>query len=181
VTAEQLFQMCEEERYELVRGVLVPMSPPPGFRHGAVAANVNLIVGRFAKEQKLGWITGAETGFRISRDPDTVRAPDFAFVARGRVTHEMDLTRYLDLAPDLVVEVVSPSDSASDVNEKVLDYLEAGARLVWICYPNSRSIEVHRPGGDSRILSAGDEISGENVLPGFACPVASFFATPDDA
>jgi Uma2 family endonuclease len=179
VTADELLAMGEDDRFELVEGVLVPMSPPPGFEHGKVIGSITFLVTGFVREYRLGWTTGAETGYRLRRNPDTVRAPDFAFVANGRVTPEMDRTRYLDLAPDLVVEVVSPSDSASDVNAKVLAYLDAGARLIWVLYPGSQTVAVHRPDQTWKLLRSGDELSGEDVLPGFLCPVAVLFADPD--
>jgi Uma2 family endonuclease len=179
VTADDLFAMGEDERYELVEGVLVPMSPPPGFQHGEIGAMVAVRVGGFVYEHRLGWTTGAETGFRLRRNPDTVRAPDFAFVARGRITAEMDQTRYLDLAPDLVVEIVSPSDTATEINQKVLNYIEAGVRLVWVLYPRSQTIAVHHPDGVSRTLQITDQLSGEDVLPGFVCPVADLFVAPE--
>ena len=179
VTADELFVMAGDERYELVDGVLMPMSPPPGFEHGLAAGAMAAIVGAFVRSEKLGWITGAETGFRLRRSPDTVRAPDFAFVARGRIPPEMDRVRYLDLAPDLVVEVVSPSDGAADVNAKVLLYLDTGVRLVWVVYPGSRTVEVHRPDHASYLLRSEDQLSGEDVLPGFTTPVRELFAGPD--
>jgi Uma2 family endonuclease len=157
---------------------LTPMSPPPGFRHGKVAMNLGFVVTAFVRASALGWTTGAETGFRLRRNPDTVRGPDFAFVARGRITPEMDQSRYLDLALDLVVEVVSPSDSAPAINAKVIEYLDAGVRLVWVVYPQSETVAVHRPGLSSQIKRAGDTISGEDVLPGFSCAVGELFADP---
>jgi len=130
VTADQLGCMGPDDRYELVEGVLESMSPPRGFRHGTVVLNVTLPVATFFRAHGLGHTTGTETGYRLRRDPDTVRAPDFAFVARGRVTPDMDQSRYLDLAPDLVVEVVSPSDLRQYVNAKIRDYVNARVRLV---------------------------------------------------
>lgn len=146
VTADDLFCMGEDDRYELVEGVLVPMSPPPGFRHGETVLNVTFPVTGFVRAHRLGRTTGAETGYRLRRDPDTVRAPAFAFVARGRITPEMDQSRYLDLAPDLVVEVISPSDSRRAVATKVREYLDAGVRLVWVVDPQARTVTVHYPG-----------------------------------
>ena len=179
VTAEELFCMSEDDRYELVKGVLVPMSPPPGFRHGETVLNVTFPLTSFIRAHGLGRTTGAETGYRLGRDPDTVRAPDFAFVARGRITPEMDQTRYLDLAPDLVVEVMSPSDTARSVAAKVRDYINAGVRLIWVLDPRRRTVRIHRPGEEPRLLREGDELSGEDVLPGFTYPVADLFADPE--
>jgi Uma2 family endonuclease len=178
LTADDLLCMREDDRYELVEGVLAPMSPPPGPRHGYVAMTLGLLAGGFVRAHRLGWTFAAETGFRLRRNPDTVRAPDFAFVARGRITPEMDQSRYLDLAPDLVVEVVSPSDSARDLAAKMRDYLDAGVRLAWVLDPQTRTVTVHRAGRERRLLREADQLSGEDVLPGFTCLVADLFAEP---
>jgi Uma2 family endonuclease len=175
VTADELFCMPEEDRFELVRGVLVPMSPQPGFRHGRIGSRLAMEVGVFVRVNRLGTCV-VESGFRLARDPDTVLGPDFAFVARGRITADMDQTRYLPLAPDLVAEVVSPSDSVRRITERVQEYLDAGVRLVWVLDPRSESVRVHRPGQAPRTLSKDDVLSGEDVLPGFACRVADLFA-----
>ncbi|MGI8550344.1 MAG: Uma2 family endonuclease [Dehalococcoidia bacterium] len=177
LTADDLFAMGSDCHCELVDGRLVEMSPT-GFIHGAVTGSATILVGRFVREHQLGWCCGAETGFRLRSDPDLVRAPDFAFVAEGRVTPEMDTSRYLNLAPDFVIEVVSPGDRASEIAGKVLEYLQTGVRLVWVAYPELQAITVHRPDGSSRTLRADDILSGEDVLPGFTCRVAELFPAP---
>jgi Uma2 family endonuclease len=181
LTADDLLCMSEDDRYELVEGVLVPMSPPPGPRHGYVGMTLGILVGGFVRAHRLGWTFAAETGFRLRRNPDTVRAPDFAFVATGRITPEMDLSRYLDLAPDLIAEVMSPSDSARGVAAKIAEYLEAGVRLAWVVDPKNRTVAVHRSGRGRRLLREADELSGEDVLPGFTCVAGDLFTYPDDA
>lgn len=149
---------------------------PAGSEHGETGAIFTLSVGGYVRAHNLGRIYTAETGFRLRSNPDIVRAPDFAFVLHGRITPDMDVTRFLDLAPDLAVEVISPGNSATDIAEKVREYLEAGVRLVWLAYPSpSLTIVVHRPGAISRTLSADDELHGEDVLPGFSCRVADLF------
>ena len=179
LTADDLLAMGAEDRYELVKGVLVPMSPPPAPQHGYVASTIDYLVGSFVRPRRLGWTFGAETGFRLFRDPDTVRAADFSFVTRGRITRDMDLSRYVDLAPDLVVEVMSPSDSEAEVLAKVREFLDAGVRLVWVVYPRSKTVRVHRAGREPLVLGAMEELSGEDGLPGFTCPVAELFADPE--
>jgi Uma2 family endonuclease len=181
LTADDLLSMGGDDRYELVDGVLAPMSPPPGFRHGEIVLRITVPASTFIWTNGLGRTTGAETGFRLRRDPDTVRAPDFAFVARGRITPEMDQSRYLDLAPDLVVEVMSPSDSDRALAAKVRDYLDAGVRLAWVVNPQTRTLAVHRPGRGHLLLRESDELSGEDVLPGFTCAVGDLFADPESA
>ncbi len=175
VSADELFCMPEEDRFELVRGVLVPMSPPPGYRHGGIASGLALRVGAYVRTHRLGSCV-VESGFRLAHDPDTVLGPDFAFVARGRITPEMDRTRYLPLAPDLVAEVASPSDSPRRIAERVQNYLDAGVRLVWVLYPASETVRAHRPGQEPKILRGDDVLSGEDVLPGFTCRLTELFA-----
>lgn len=180
LTADDLYALGTDCHAELVGGVLVPihgedLMAPAGWGHGETGALFTLSVGGFVRAHNLGRICTAETGFRLRRNPDTVRAPDFAFVARGRITVEMDQTRFLDLAPDLAVEVISPGNLAREIAEKVQGYLEAGVRLIWLAYPSTLTIVVHRPGGISRTLSADDELHGEDVLPGFSCRVADLF------
>ena len=125
---------------------------------------------------RLGTVCAAETGFYLSRDPDTVRAPDVSFVAQERIPAEADTDDYWPIAPDLAVEVVSPSERTAEVLAKVADYLEAGTRLVWVVYPQTQTIVVYRPSAEVRLLSVGDTLEGEDVMPGFACPVADVFA-----
>ena len=124
----------------------------------------------------LGRVVGGP-GFRIARDPDTVRAPDVAFIAAGRIPEGESPVAYPDLAPDLVVEVVSPGDRAGEIRKKVADWLAAGTRVVLVLYPRTRSAVVHRPGVQPETLGPDDELDGADVLPGFHCPVHDLFPT----
>lgn len=126
-------------------------------------------------DRGLGKISMAETGFLVSRAPDTVRAPDLAFVSKARLPTER-VTGWGTVIPDLVVEVVSPSDRATEVREKVEDWLRAGVRLVWVVYPSVRTVDVYRPGSDVRVLGEADVLEGEDVVPGFSLPVRQIFA-----
>lgn len=131
VTADQLLRLSAQgKRYELVKGELREMAPTGG-RHGRVAIRLGGRLNSYVDEHNLGEVFAAETGFRLSKDPDTVRAPDVAFVARGRLPEEGLPAGYPEIAPDLVVEVLSPSDAA------VEDWLEAGVKLVWVVYPDT--------------------------------------------
>ena len=159
-------------RRELVDGQ-VRATAPTGFEHGQVALAIGALVREHVRSRGLGVVVAAETGFRLGRDPDTVRAPDAAFVAADRLER---LSGYLDLAPDPVVEVVSPSDRAADVVEKARAWLAAGTRLVWALYPAQRLVVVHEPSGTARHLSGSDRLDGGNVLPGLSVEVASVFA-----
>ncbi len=166
---------AEGKRTELVRGDLVVMAPAGG-RHGHIANTIAYLLTEFTRAGQGGMVFAAETGFFLRRDPDTVRAPDVAYVAAGRLAEGEPPPGFLELAPDLAVEVVSPSDSLAAVGGKVQDWLEAGTPLVWVVYPNSRSVTVHRTTGQPQQLSETDSLSGAPALPEFAVPVSDLFA-----
>lgn len=175
MTVEELEQMPDDGyRYDLVRGELVRMSPA-GRRHGRVAFTLGFLLAPHVNEQALGELYAAETGFILARDPDLVRAPDVSFVRADRLTGEMSDDGYLNLAPDLAVEVVSPTDRYRQVLEKVMDYLNAGTPLVWVIEPRRRLVTVYTPDQSARILTEQDELDGGDVLPGFRTPVAAIF------
>ena len=175
-TAEELERLPSNgNRLELVRGKVYEMAPAGG-RHGYVAMNVSLPLGVYVRTNALGYIFTAETGFIIHRNPDTVRAPDVAFVSRSRVQVHDIPDGFIELAPDLAVEVVSPGDSSREVVEKVEDWLQAGVQLVWVIHPSSHSAVIHRSNGDVRELNADDSLDGEDVVPGFSCRVGDLFS-----
>jgi Uma2 family endonuclease len=176
MTADELLAMPRDDfRYELVKGELIRRSPTGG-EHGTIAAILTVIVGHFVIERKLGLVFGAETGFKIAFDPDTVRAPDFAFVSRERIPESGIPKGYWIGAPDLAVEVVSPGDIYGEVEDKVLEWLDAGARMVIVVNPRRRTSAAYRSRSDVKILTENEELNGEDVLPGFACKVSDFFA-----
>ena len=123
---------------------------------------------------QLGVVCAAETGFIISRDPDTVRAPDASFVSAERL-RGIDDRKYLPLAPDLAIEVVSPGDSFREVEEKAAMWLAHGSRLVWVVEPDLEKVYVYRPEGAREVLGSDAELTGDEVLTGFARPVAELF------
>ena len=164
-TADDLLTMSSRGRFELTEGRLIEMSPP-GSEHGLIAFSISLAIGNYVKRKKLGKVFAAETGFRLSRNPDTVRAPDVAFVSSARVPSPLP-KGYMDIAPDLVVEVVSPSDDADDMQLKIKEWLEAGAKMVCYVYPSSRQVMVYR--------SLRDVLMGDDVLPDFSLPVKEIF------
>lgn len=174
-TASELFGMPDDGfRYELVKGELRRMSPS-GWEHGVVVVNITLLVGQHVKTDNLGACCGAETGFKLASDPDTVRAPDLAFVGRERIPESGMPKKFWQGAPDLAVEVVSPGDTYSEVEEKVGGWLGAGARAVWVVDPRRRGVSVYRPVADVTRLSEGDELDGGEVVPGFRCKVSEIF------
>lgn len=164
----------EEGRCELVGGEIV-REPPPGETHGWVAANALIALGRFIHEHRLGRVYAAETGFVLARDPDTVRAPDAAFVAAERLSARERLGPYFEGAPDLAVEVLSPGDDRGAALRKVEDYLAAGCRTVWLIEPAARTVTAHRPGTEPETLGEGQVLHGDPTLPGFRLPVADLF------
>jgi Uma2 family endonuclease len=174
MTAEELFGLPDDGlRHELVEGELRTMTPA-GSEHGRVAARITARIVVHAEEHGLGEAYAAETGFVLRRDPDTVRAPDVAFVAFDRLP-QGTVSGFGDLAPDLVVEVVSPSDRASEVSSKAAMWLDAGVRLVWVVDPQARLAAVHHPGGLVTVLREDGVLDGEDVLPGFRLPLSTLF------
>ena len=148
---------------------------PAGGRHGQIAHKAGLFIGNHVLERNLGRVFAAETGFLLRRDPDTVRAPDVAFVAGERLGTEETPAGFLEMAPDLVVEVVSPGDSAAAVRDKMRDWLEGGTRLVWVLYPETRSVVVHGQGHTAETFSETDTLSGVPVLRDFTVQVSELF------
>jgi len=155
---------------ELVAGHIL-VREPPGYRHGYVAAQLQFAITGHTRQHKLGVVLASETGFTLFRNPDTVRAPDVAFIRTERVPATPPIG-YAEFAPDLTVEVLSPSDRVGRVLAKVGDWIEAGARLVWIVDPEKRVARVYRADGTQASLTADDALDGEDVLPGFSARVA---------
>jgi Uma2 family endonuclease len=175
MTAEELFQLPDDGyRYELVEGGLIRM-PPAGAEYGDVTMNAGFLLKGYVKAHKLGVVSAAETGFILQRSPDTVRAPDAAFVAMERIPPGGIPKGYWPFAPDLAVEVVSPNDRFDDVQEKVAQYFAAGTRLVWVVLAKTKSVLVYRSLHAVNSLSVDDELKGDDILPGFTCRVAELF------
>lgn len=135
-------------------------------------------MGSHVRQNRLGKIFSAGTGFLLSRDPDTVRARDIAFVHKDRLPAELPEDAFWPGPPDLAVEVVSPGDTFREVDEKVQAWLESGALMVWVVNPKWRTVSVYRPGPDIKTLTENDELTGEDVLGGFRCRVGEIFANP---
>ena len=175
-TAEELLRIPDDgHRYELIEGELIRMSPA-GFEHGVVTQNLSELLSSFVRDKELGVVTTAETGFLISRDPDTVRAPNIAFVSKDQLERVGLPESYFPEAPALVVEVVSPDDTAEKVDSKVRDWIRAGCRLAWVVYPRGRSVTVCRALDDIHVLSEEGNLEGNGLVPGFRCPLADIFA-----
>jgi Uma2 family endonuclease len=172
MTADELLHLnLPGKRTELVRGVLV-VREPGGFLHGAVAAKLAKLLSIHVDDSGLGIVLAAETGFKVASDPDTVRAPDVAFVSKDRLP-DPPPAGYAALAPDLVVEVLSPGDRPGEVLAKVGEWLEAGTPLVWVVDPQRRSARVYRADGSQSSLGPNDALDGERVVPNFSCRLDS--------
>jgi Uma2 family endonuclease len=175
ITAEQFYQKPNHGgRYELVQGEMVPMSPA-GPTHGKIALRLGAYLWQFVQQHDLGEVYAAETGFTILENPDTVRAPDVAFVARERIPDTGEPEGFWRIAPDLVVEVLSPYDRASDVQNKITDYLTAGVRLLWLVDPRSQTVTIYESLDRAKILLGDDSLDGGDVLPGFSLALPQLF------
>ena len=175
VTAEDLWKRPDDGyRYELVKGKLRKI-PPAGFEHGTRTMAIGWRLAQYVSENRLGCVLAAETGFRISQNPDTVRAPDVAFVRQASIDQQGMHTGYWDGAPDLAVEIISPSDTYAEVVEKVDEWLRAGCAMVWVVNPRREMVEVFRPAGGFTVLGGDDTLEGGDVVAGFRCRIRDLF------
>jgi len=173
-TPEDLLSMDDAHLYELVEGRLVERNM--GAESSLIALVINALMRQHAAKQQLGFVFGSDCGYQIfPDDPDKVRYPDGSFIARGRLTNNQVPRGQVRIAADLMLEVVSPNDLAWQVDLKVDEYLRAGVKLVWVFYPDTRTVIVYRPGKDATRLGEKDELSGEDVLPGFVSRIAEIF------
>jgi Uma2 family endonuclease len=174
-TPEELLQITDRPMPELIDGQFVEREPM-GQKSDGVAAKALRLIGRFVDDHNLGLLNGAQGSYQIfTDDPDKVRIPDVSFTTRARLPKGGEEDGHGRVAPDLVVEVVSPNDYAVDVDKKVRDFLAAGVRLVWVFNPFTRRVQTYGPNGASKWLKEGDTLDGGDVLPGFGCAVESFF------
>jgi Uma2 family endonuclease len=176
VTAADLLAMPTGmgKRYELVAGELREMSPS-GWRHGKVISRLTARLDSYVDKHGLGVVFGAETGFRLASNPDTVRAPDVSFVAQQHLPEREPSEGFWPGAPDLAVEVLSPSDRMGDVDEKIDAWLGAGCAAVWIVNPKLKTVTVYHSRSDVQTKAAGDVLQGDPVVPGFSCAIDELF------
>ena len=168
ITLEEFLEN-DFEGYEYVKGELVPMAAA-AIVHGEIGVNVIIPLGSYIRENKLGRLYTIETTFQLS---DRVVKPDIAFVSTERLSD--DKYKGMPVAPDLAIEIVSPTDKQYDVTEKAFAYLKSGTRLVWVIEPVAKTVMVYRSEKDFTLLTFEDTLTGENVVEGFTCPVAQFF------
>ena len=171
-TAEQLLRAQDIGPCELVAGEFRTLVPPGGY-HGQIAYDIGFALGQHVKARGLGRLFAAETGFLLSRDPDTVRAPDVAFLCPDRAPPPM--RGYYPGAPDLVVEVLSPDDRPGPVEDKVAMWLVSGATVVWVVDPVAQTVSVHQRGRGATTLHRDDTLTGGPLLPDFALPLRELF------
>ena len=177
LTADDLWRMGEGDvRRELVNGEVIEMTPAGGV-HGKVLIKVGRRIDEYVEARRLGKVVGGDVGFVLTlpSDPERVRAPDVAFITPARLPEGQLPQGFIRGAPDLAVEVLSPSDNPVEVQQKVRDYLEAGARLVWVLAPLAHAATVYRPDGSARLVREPESLDGEDVLPGLAIPLADLF------
>ena len=177
-TPEDLLKLPDAVKYELVDGRLVERHM--GAESSEIALRIALLLGLFLRDHRLGRLFGSDTSYQcFAGDPNRVRRADVGFVRTDRLPDGRAPKGHVRVAPDLAAEVVSPNDTAEDVEAKVDDWLAAGVPLVWVVYPGTRTVRVHRPrtadGGSVADLTGTDVVTGGEVLPGFACRVSEFF------
>jgi len=173
ITIDEFARMPLEGSWELIDGAPVEVSPSSG-RSGWISGNLFRALANYAHSTKIGWVFPPETGFVLFPDRQIVRSPDGAFVVRDRLMGPPD--SFVPLAPDLAVEVLSPSDRMTDALGKVGMYLDAGVRLVWLVDPSINTVTIYRPGAAPATLGEGDTLDGGEVLPDFRLPLAEIFA-----
>ncbi len=176
ITADELLGLPDDgKRYELVRGELIEM-PPPGIMHTVVTDRIGRRLGNFVEEHGLGFISGPEAAAYFEREPDTVRAADYALISRERIPDPLPDRGYVfGVVPDLVVEVISPDHRETAVANRVRMWLDAGVRLVLVAYIATQEVVAHLDDGTTHRFGMGDTLTCEPLLPGFACPVADIF------
>ena len=175
VTADDLLRMPDDGcRYELLEGKLVKLAPA-GYRHGVYVMTIGASLWQHVNATQSGEVSAAETGFRLASDPDTVRAPDAAFVSQARIDATEEVQGYWTGAPDLAIEVVSPNDTYTEVESKALQWLDAGSQAVFVVDPRRESVTVYRSRSDIVILTGEEVLEVQDVVPGWTLPLRELF------
>lgn len=174
ITGDELMAMGNIGRCELVEGKIVYMSPT-GLDHGSYEVNMAQSLKAFVKRRKLGKVVSGEVGVFTRRNPDTVRGVDVAFISHERLAQRKRQQGFLDVAPELIVEIMSPDDRWSEVKQKLKEYFAIGVQLVWVVDPGDWTVYAYRSMTDVREFTGADTLTGDEVLPGFAVPVAELF------
>jgi len=173
ITGEELFAMGDIGRTDLVEGELIRMSPT-GYKHGIIESRFDIVLRDFVRRNKLGEVLVGEVGIYTSRNPDTVRGADAIYISNERLSH-VKSESYLDVAPELIVEILSPNDRWSEVNDKLDEYFAIGVQVVWVADPRRRKVFVYGSPTQAECFTADKELSGGEILPGFKVRVSKFF------
>ena len=177
LTADDLLRLSGEGvRGELIRGVLHE-TMPAGYAHGKIAMKLGFFLNAFIIPRKLGSVTGSDSGVWLEHDPDTVREPDIAYFSVAKIPLNAMDSGYAEVPPDLVVEIVSPSDSRREVSDKARMWVRYGVDLVWVVQPDTRTVDVYEPGRAVVTLNEHDTLDGLAALPGFTCAISDIFDT----
>ncbi len=174
ITGEALAEMGDIGRCELVDGKII-MRSPTSWRHGKYESRFDYALKNFVNEHQLGEVMVGEVGLYTRRNPDTVRGADVIFISRARLA-QVKSASFLDVAPELVVEVMSPDDRWSEVKQKIREYFDIGVILVWIADPTDKTVSVYRSLTEVHLFTENDILTGEEILPGFNLSVATLFA-----
>lgn len=174
ITGEELYEMGDIGPCELIDGKIVPMSPAGG-RHGSIAIILGTALILFVQQNQRGWVMGGAVGVYVQRNPDRVRGADIAFIAKGRLDEIPD--GFLAIAPDLIVEVVSPTDRWTDIRQKIKEYFAIGVVWVWVVEPDNRAVLVYRSSTEMQQFTEQDTLVGEGALEGFSLPLTDLFGT----
>jgi Uma2 family endonuclease len=178
MTADELFALPGSSGpCELVRGERRMMTPA-GYDHGRIENSLNYVLTHFVKQRSLGGVLTSDTGFLLTRNPDTVRCADVAFIRRERINPPDRQGPYYPGAPDLAIEIVSPTDRAGEIDEKVRDWLDHGCQVVWLVNPTWRTVTVYRSGADIKVFTETDALDEPSLLAGFSLPVREIFDVP---
>jgi Uma2 family endonuclease len=183
MTAEEFADWVERpenqpRHFELVRGEVVEMSRP-GERHGLICGNVATTLNLYARQRRKGYVLSNDPGVVLERDPDTVRGPDVAYFEKGKKYSELN-PKFCEGVPTLAVEVLSPTDRIGKVTRRVAEFHKAGIPLVWVVDPEACDVTVYRTGRDAYSVEKTQELTGDDVLPDFRCPVADFFLVNEE-
>jgi Uma2 family endonuclease len=175
ITAAELLAMgSEADHTELVEGELVRMSPASG-DHARIGSDLHGFLWMHVRAHRLGRLFTSESGFILGRDPDSVLAPDIAFVAAERLVANQQLPGFVPFAPDLAIEIESPSNTRAEFRRKFELYFRAGTRLIWLVRPIRRTVTVFTPDAAEVVLREADTLDGGDVIPGFRLPLAELF------
>ena len=176
-TPEDLLDLPDSESFELVRGQLVERNM--GIESSWISSGLLVRLWRFCEDQDIGWVLPPDCGYQcFPHDPRMVRKVDVSFVRKGRFPGDVLPKGWARIAPDLAIEVISPNDLAEELEEKLIDYRKADVPLVWVIYPKCRTVMVYRRDGSISRLFEGDELSGEDVVPGFRCKIREILPPP---